>query len=110
MIYTRLKRWPIYSTANARAAFAAAGTGWNSFVQGTLRIDDNAASYGQFVASNFHAMARSGRFFERMWTSPSLASLQHADLELASRGSITFDASVGLRIGLFEDKSGADRS
>jgi translocation and assembly module TamB len=52
---------------------------------------------GQFVASNFHVYGTEWKVLRtHVDASPSLASLQHADLELASRGSITFDASVGL--------------
>jgi translocation and assembly module TamB len=75
--------------------------------QGTVRGSASAPHLtGQLTASNF-------KFNETEWrvlktdvdASPSMASLQHADLEPATHGKITFDASAGLHKWAFTDAS-----
>ena len=61
---------------------------------------------GQFTASNFHVHGTEWKTLRtQVDASPSLASLHHADLELASHGSITFDASAGLSDWSFSKSS-----
>ena len=61
---------------------------------------------GQFIASNFHVHGTEWKTLRtQVDASPSLASLHHADLELASHGSITFDVSAGLSDWSFDKSS-----
>jgi translocation and assembly module TamB len=61
---------------------------------------------GQLTASHFHFNGTDWRVLRtNVDLSPSLASLQHADLEPATRGKITFNASAGLRKWAFTDAS-----
>ena len=61
---------------------------------------------GQFIASNFHVQGTEWKTLRtQVDAGPSLAGLHHADLELASHGSITFDASVGLSDWSFSKSS-----
>jgi translocation and assembly module TamB len=61
---------------------------------------------GQLTASDFRFNGTAWRVLRtNVEVSPSLASLQHADLEPASQGKITFNASTGLRKWAFTDAS-----
>ena len=61
---------------------------------------------GQFIASNLHVHGTAWKTLRtQVDASPSLASLHHADLELASHGSITFDATAGLSDWSFSKSS-----
>lgn len=66
--------------------------------QGTVTGSTTAPHLsGEFVASNFHVHGTEWKVLRtHVDAGPSLASLQHADLELASHGSVAFNASVGL--------------
>jgi translocation and assembly module TamB len=83
------------------------GLAGTALFQGTVRGLASAPHLtGQLTASNF-------KFNGTAWTvlrtdvdvSPSMASLQHADLEPASHGKITFNASTGLIKWAFTDAS-----
>jgi len=59
----------LFRTPNARAAFAAAGTGWKQ-LRFKERLRDRRQCRilrGSLSLRIFMSMARSGRFFERMW-------------------------------------------
>jgi translocation and assembly module TamB len=61
---------------------------------------------GQLTAANFRFNGTSWRVLRtNVDVSPSMASLQHADLEPASRGKITFNATTGLHQWAFTDAS-----
>jgi translocation and assembly module TamB len=83
------------------------GLAGTALFQGTVRGSTTAPHLtGQLTASHL-------RFNGTEWkvlrtdvdVSPSQASLQHADLEPASRGKITFNATTGLRKWAFTDTS-----
>ncbi len=75
--------------------------------QGTVRGSTSAPHLtGQLTASQFRVNGTEWRVLRtNVDVSPSLASLQHADLEPASHGKITFNASAGLRKWAFTDTS-----
>ena len=61
---------------------------------------------GQLTASNFRFNGTAWRVLRtNVDVSPSMASLEHADLEPATHGKITFNASAGLRKWAFSDAS-----
>ncbi len=61
---------------------------------------------GQLTASNFHINGTAWKVLRtNVDVSPAYASLQHADLEPASQGRITFSASAGLRKWSFTNTS-----
>ena len=61
---------------------------------------------GQLTASQFKVNGTEWRVLRtNVDVNPSLASLQHADLEPASHGKITFDASAGLHKWAFTENS-----
>ena len=83
------------------------GLAGTALFQGTVRGSTSEPHLaGQLTASNL-------RFNGTVWrvlrtnvdASPSMASLQHADLEPASHGKITFNVSAGLRKWAFTDAS-----
>jgi len=75
--------------------------------QGTVRGSTTTPHLtGQLTASNFKFNGTEWRVLKtNIDASPSMASLQHADLEPASHGKITFDASAGLHKWAFTDAS-----
>ncbi|MGC2400558.1 MAG: translocation/assembly module TamB domain-containing protein [Acidobacteriaceae bacterium] len=61
---------------------------------------------GQLTASNFHLNGTAWKVLRtNVDVSPSMASLEHADLEPAAHGKITFNASTGLHNWAFTDAS-----
>ncbi len=79
------------------------GLAGTALFQGTVRGSTSAPHLtGQLTASNFRFNGTAWRVLRtNVDVSPSMASLQHADLEPASHGKITFNASTGLQqVGL----------
>ena len=61
---------------------------------------------GQLSASNLHVNGTEWKVFRTgVEASPSMASLQHADLEARPRGRVTFNASTGLENWSFTNDS-----
>ncbi len=83
------------------------GLAGTALFQGTVRGSASAPHLtGQLTASNFKFNGTEWRVLKtHVDASPSMASLQHADLEPASHGKITFDASAGLHKWAFTDAS-----
>jgi translocation and assembly module TamB len=83
------------------------GLAGTALFQGTVRGTTSAPHLtGQLTASNFKFNGTEWRVLKtNVDASPSMASLQHADLEPASHGKITFDASAGLHKWSFTDAS-----
>ena len=83
------------------------GLAGTALFQGTVRGSTSAPHLtGQLTASNFKFNGTEWRVLKtNVDASPSMASLQHADLEPASHGKITFDASAGLHKWAFTDAS-----
>jgi translocation and assembly module TamB len=83
------------------------GLAGTALFQGTVRGSTSAPHLtGQLTASNFKFNGTEWRVLKtNVDASPSMASLQHADLEPASHGKITFDASAGLHQWSFTDAS-----
>jgi translocation and assembly module TamB len=83
------------------------GLAGTALFQGTVRGSASAPHLtGQLTASNFKFNGTEWRVLKtNVDASPSMAGLQHADLEPASHGKITFDASAGLHQWSFTDAS-----
>ena len=83
------------------------GLAGTALFEGTVRGSTSAPHLtGQLTASNFKFNGTEWRVLKtNVDASPSTASLQHADLEPASHGKITFDASAGLHKWSFTDAS-----
>ena len=83
------------------------GLAGTALFQGTVRGSTSEPHLtGQLTASNFRFNGTAWRVLRtNVDVSPSMASLQHADLEPATHGKITFDASAGLRKWAFTDAS-----
>ncbi len=83
------------------------GLAGTALFQGNVRGSLSAPHLtGQLTASQFKVNGTEWRVLRtNVDVSPSLASLQHADLEPASHGKITFDASAGLHKWAFTDSS-----
>jgi translocation and assembly module TamB len=83
------------------------GLAGTALFQGTVRGSTSAPHLtGQLTASNFKFNGTEWRVLKtNVDVNPSMASLQHADLEPASHGKITFDASAGLHNWSFTDAS-----
>jgi len=83
------------------------GLAGTALFQGTVRGSTSTPHLtGQLTAANFRFNGTSWRVLRtNVDVSPSLASLQHADLEPASHGKITFNASAGLHQWAFTDAS-----
>jgi len=81
-------------------------TGTASF-QGTVTGSTSAPHLsGEFVASNFQVKGSAWKMLRaHVDAGPAMASLQHVDLEPASRGSIRFDASARLADWTFSKTS-----
>jgi translocation and assembly module TamB len=85
----------------------ALGLSGTALFQGTVRGTTSAPHLaGQLTASNFRFNGTEWRVLRtNVDVSPSMASLQHADLEPTSHGKITFNASTGLHQWAFTDAS-----
>ena len=83
------------------------GLAGTALFQGTVRGSTAAPHLtGQLTASNLQFNGTDWRVLRtNVDVSPSMASLQHADLEPAGHGKITFDASAGLHQWAFTDAS-----
>jgi translocation and assembly module TamB len=83
------------------------GLAGTALFEGTVRGSTSAPHLtGQLTASNFKFNGTEWRVLKtNVDASPSMASLQHADLEPASHGKITFNASSGLHKWSFTDTS-----
>jgi translocation and assembly module TamB len=83
------------------------GLGGTALFQGTVRGSTSAPHLtGQLTASQFKVNGTEWRVLRtNVDVNPSLASLQHADLEPATHGKITFDASAGLHKWAFTENS-----
>jgi translocation and assembly module TamB len=83
------------------------GLGGTALFQGTVRGSTSAPRLtGQLTASNLRLNGTNWRALRtNVDVSPSSASLQHADLEPATHGKITFDASASLSKWAFTDAS-----
>ncbi len=83
------------------------GLAGTALFQGTVRGTTSAPHLtGQLTASQFKVNGTEWRVLRtNVDVNPSLASLQHADLEPASHGKITFDASAGLHKWTFTENS-----
>ena len=83
------------------------GLGGTALFQGTVRGSTSVPHLtGELTASNLRLNGTSWRVLRtNVEVSPSAASLQHADLEPATHGKITFDASAGLHKWALTDAS-----
>jgi translocation and assembly module TamB len=83
------------------------GLAGSALFEGTVRGSTTAPHLtGQLTASQFRFNGTEWRVLRtNIDLSPSLASLQHADLEPASHGKITFNASTGLHQWAFTETS-----
>jgi translocation and assembly module TamB len=83
------------------------GLAGTAVFQGTVRGSTSEPHLtGQLTASQFRFNGTEWRVLRtNVDVSPSLASLQHADLEPASHGKISFNASAGLRKWAFTEAS-----
>jgi translocation and assembly module TamB len=83
------------------------GLAGTALFQGTVRGSTSAPHLtGQLTASQFQVNGTQWRVLRtNVDLDPSLASLQHADLEPASHGKITFNASAGLHQWAFTENS-----
>jgi translocation and assembly module TamB len=83
------------------------GLAGTALFQGTVRGSTSDPHLtGQLTASNFRFNGSEWKVLRtNVDVNQSLASLQHADLEPASHGKITFDASTGLHKWAFTDAS-----
>jgi translocation and assembly module TamB len=83
------------------------GLAGTALFQGTVRGSTSAPHLtGQLTASQFKVNGTEWKVLRtNVDVNPSLASLQHADLEPVSHGKITFDASAGLHKWAFTENS-----
>lgn len=83
------------------------GLAGTALFQGTVRGSTTDPHLtGHLTASNFHFNGTEWRVLRtNVDVSPSMASLQHADLEPAAHGKISFNASTGLRKWAFTNTS-----
>ncbi len=90
-----------------RSSTQPLGLAGTALFRGTVRGSASEPHLtGQLTASQFRANGTEWRVLRtNVDLSPSLASLQHADLEPASHGKITFNASAGLRKWAFTEAS-----
>jgi translocation and assembly module TamB len=90
-----------------RAPGPPLGLAGTALFEGTVRGSTSDPHLtGQLTAANFRFNGTSWRVLRtNVDVNQSLASLQHADLEPASHGKITFDASTGLHKWVFTDAS-----
>ena len=97
----------VFRTATPGQPVQPLGLAGTALFQGTVRGSTSAPHLtGQLTASNFKFNGTEWRVLKTaVDVSPSMASLQHADLEPASHGKISFDASAGLHKWAFTDAS-----
>jgi translocation and assembly module TamB len=97
----------LFRTPPPGQALKSFGLSGTASFQGTVRGSTDAPHLtGQFLASNLHVNGSDWKVLRtEIEASPSLLSLQHGDLEPASRGRITFDASVDLTKWSFSNTS-----
>ena len=83
------------------------GLAGTALFQGTVRGSTSAPHLtGQLTASDFKFNGTAWRVLRtNVDVSPSMARLEHADLEPAAHGKITFDASAGLHKWSFSETS-----
>jgi translocation and assembly module TamB len=97
----------LFRTPTAGQPVQPLGLAGTALFQGTVTGSTSAPHLvGTLTASQFRFNGTSWRVLRaNVDVSPSRASLQHADLEPASHGKITFDASAGLHKWAFTDAS-----
>ncbi len=97
----------VFRTSTPGQPVQPLGLAGTALFQGTVRGSTSEPHLtGQLTASNFKFNGTEWRVLKtNVDASPSMASLQHADLEPASHGKITFDASAGLYKWAFTDAS-----
>ncbi len=97
----------VFRTAVPGQPVQPLGLAGRALFQGTVRGSTSAPHLaGQLTASDFKFNGTEWRVLKtNVEATPSMASLQHADLEPASHGKITFDASAGLHQWSFTDAS-----
>jgi translocation and assembly module TamB len=97
----------LFRTPAPGQAVQPLGLAGTASFQGTVRGSTSAPHLtGQLTASHFRLNGTDWRVLRtNVDVSPSLASLQHADLEPASHGRITFDATAGLHKWAFTETS-----
>jgi translocation and assembly module TamB len=97
----------LFATPTPGKPAQSLGLAGTALFQGTVRGSTAEPHLtGQLTASNFRFNGTSWRVLRtNVDVSPSSASLQHADLEPASHGKITFDASTGLHKWAFTESS-----
>ena len=97
----------LFRTAPPGKQLAPLGLSGTASFQGTVRGSTNAPDLaGQFLASNLHISGSEWKVLRTdVEVSPSVVSLQHGDLEPASRGRITFNARAALTRWSFTNSS-----
>lgn len=97
----------VFRTPAAGHSLETLGLGGTASFQGNVQGSTLAPHLtGQLTASNLQFRGTSWKIFRTgIDLSPSLASLQHADLEPSSRGQILFSASAGLSKWSYSDTS-----
>jgi translocation and assembly module TamB len=97
----------LFRTPSQGQSLQPLGLAGTASFQGTVQGSTSAPHLtGQFLASNFHVNGSEWKVLRtNVDASPSLVSLQHGDLEPATRGHITFNASTGLSDWSFSDTS-----
>ena len=97
----------IFRTASQGQPLQPLGLAGTASFQGTVQGSTAAPHVtGQFLASNVHVNGSEWKVLRtNVDASPSLVSLQHGDLEPATRGHITFNASTGLTKWSFSNTS-----
>jgi translocation and assembly module TamB len=97
----------LFRTPQSGRSLQPLGLAGSASFDGTVQGSTSAPHLsGQLVATNLHV---SGAEFKTLRTqldaSPSSASLEHADIELASHGSISFNGRTGLSHWAFTENS-----
>ncbi len=97
----------LFSTPKPGAAPQPLDLGGSATFQGNVQGSVSAPHLtGQLSASNLHVNGTDWKVFRtNVDTSPTMASLQHADLEPATRGRITFNARTDLKNWAFTNTS-----
>jgi translocation and assembly module TamB len=97
----------LFRTPTPEQPVQSLGLSGTALFQGTVRGSTSEPHLtGQLTASNFHFNGTAWKVLRtNVDVSPSSASLQHADLEPAGHGKITFNASTGLHKWAFTEKS-----
>ena len=97
----------LFRTAPAGQSLQPLGLSGTASFEGTVQGSTSAPHLmGQFQASNLHVHGSEWKMLRTsIDASPSQISLQHGDLEPATRGHISFDASTGLTKWSFTNSS-----